>query len=73
MRKSTRIFILTAVLEALLLAGAVYMITQTTSGAWRATNPAEALNRIYTVMGAAMGGVGAALLFLGTVLRVKGQ
>ncbi|CAM5525383.1 hypothetical protein MAUB1S_08762 [Mycolicibacterium aubagnense] len=73
MRKSTRILILTVVIELLLLTGAVYMITQTASGAWKTFNQAEALDRIYTTMGAAMGGVGAAFLFLAVVLRIKGQ
>ncbi|HEY4191606.1 MAG TPA: hypothetical protein VGM46_03075 [Mesorhizobium sp.] len=73
MRKSTRIFILTAVIEALLIVGAVYMITQVTSGAWKTFDQADALDRIYTVMGAAIGGIGGAFLFLALVLRLKGQ
>lgn len=73
MRQSTRIFILTAIIEALLVAGTIYMVLQVTSGNWNTFDEAEALTRILTVMGAAIGGVGCALLFLGVVLRWKGQ
>jgi hypothetical protein len=73
MRKSTRIFILTAVIELLLIAGAAYMVMQVSSGAWRTFDQADALNRILTVMGAAIGGVGGCFLFLAGYLRWKGQ
>ncbi len=72
-RKSTRIFVLTAVIEVLLLAGAAYMLMQVTSGAWRTFDQADAVNRILTVMGAAVGGVGGVMLFLGFFLRSKGE
>lgn len=73
MRKSTRLFLVLLLVEVLLVAGAAYMINQVTSGAWRTFDQADALQRIYTVMGAAIGGIGGCFLFLAAFLRFKGQ
>jgi len=73
MRKSTRIFILLGIVEALFLAGAVFMVVQVTSGAWNAPDPSEALSRILTVAGGAMGLFGGVFLVLGLSLRRKGE
>ncbi|MEO9338444.1 hypothetical protein ABFT80_13460 [Mesorhizobium sp. SB112] len=73
MKKSTRIFILLAGIEVLIVAGAAYMLMQVTSGAWRTFDQAEAVRRIMTVMGVAFGGIGAVLLTLAIMLRIKGQ
>lgn len=73
MRKSTRIFILLAVFEVLLIAGTVFMVHQVTSGAWRTADTAFAIQRILTIMGSAIGGVGGVFLFLGCLLRWRGE
>lgn len=73
MKYSTRILVLFVIVELLLLAGAIYMTMQITSGAWRAPDQAEALRRVYTVIGGAMGGLGGAFLFLVIALRLKGK
>jgi hypothetical protein len=73
LKKSTRIFILLAVIEVLIVAGATYMLMQVTSGAWRTFDQAEAVRRIMTVMGGAFGGIGLLLLTLAIVLRIRGQ
>lgn len=73
MRKSSRIFILLVVFEVLLIAGTVFMIHQVTSGAWRTADAGFAIQRILTIMGSAIGGVGGVFLFLGIYLRLRGE
>jgi uncharacterized membrane-anchored protein YitT (DUF2179 family) len=65
MRKSSRIFLLTAIIVVLLAIGGAYLL-------W-ALNEAEAKRRVLTVFGGAIGGVGGSLLFLAVFLRFKDQ
>lgn len=73
MRKSSRIFILLAVLQTLIVLGTLYMVTQVTSGAWHAPDPGEALRRILTVAGIAIPVFGFPFLILGISLRHTGE
>lgn len=62
MRKSTRILIGLAVIEAMLAGGAGYMMAQTRSGAWKTDNQGEAIRVITEIMGGAMGVAAGVLL-----------
>ena len=73
MRKSTRIFILLGIVEVLLVAGAAWMTSQVTSGAWNAPDPSEAISRIFTITGAAIPIVAVLFGLIGFGLRKNGQ
>lgn len=73
MRKSTRVFILLGVFEVLLAAGTAFMFYQVTTGAWRTFDQAEAIQRIFTIMGGAMGAIAGVFLLLGLLIRMKGD
>lgn len=73
MKKSTRIFILLGVIEAIIVAGAIFMVLQVTSGAWNTPDPSETLSRILTVAGAAIAIFGFPFLVLAISLLRKGE
>jgi hypothetical protein len=73
MRKSTRIFILLGIIEALIIAGAIFMVFQVTSGAWNAPDPSEAISRILAVAGGAIPLVGLPFVILAISLLRKGE
>ena len=62
MKKSNRALLGLVLINAALFAGAWWLIAQTRSGALQAPDPAEAIARITTVAGGAMGIVTAILL-----------
>jgi hypothetical protein len=73
MRASTRMFVLLAVIEVLLILGGIYMVSQVASGAWNAPDPQEAVSRITTVIGAAIPLVAIPFLLLAIGLRRQGK
>jgi hypothetical protein len=74
MKRSTRILILAAVAEAGLFALMVYLIAQTKSGAMATAMPVpEAISRIATGLGAAMGVFLAVCILTFLALRKKGD
>ena len=73
MKKSTRIFILLGFIEAVLIAGALFLVLRVTSGAANTPDPTEALSRILTVAGAAIPLVGLPFLILAISLLRKGE
>ena len=62
MKKSTRALAGMVVLDALLVAGAAWMVWQTRSGTWNAPNPAATITEITRTAGGAIGIVTALLL-----------
>lgn len=55
MKKSTRALVGLVILEAVILAGAWWMVQQTRSGAWQTSDPAGAIALITQTAGGAMG------------------
>ena len=62
MKKSTRALIGLVILELFLLGGTAWIVMQTKTGAWHASNPDEAVSLITSTGGAAMGIVGVILM-----------
>lgn len=62
MKKSVRALVGLVIIELFLLGGTAWMVAQTTSGAWHASNQAEAISTITSTGGGAMGIVGVILL-----------
>lgn len=62
MKKSTRALVGLVFLELFLLGGTAWMVMQTKSGVWHASDPAEAISLITSTGGAAMGLIGVVLL-----------
>jgi hypothetical protein len=73
MKKSTRALTGMIVLDLVLLAGAAWMVWQVRSGAWNAPDPAEAVSRITTTAGGAIGLITGVLLVAFVVHRRKGN
>ena len=62
MKNSTRAIVGLVMIELLLLGGTTWMLVQTRSGAWHASNPEETGSLIASTGGVAMGLVGVILL-----------
>ena len=73
MKKSTRALAGLVLLEGLLLGGTAWMVAQTKSGAWHASDPALAISTITQTGGGAMGIVAAILLVAYFVHRRNGN
>ena len=73
MKKSTRALVGLVVIELLLMGGSAWMVAQTKSGAWHASDPALAISTITQVGGGAIGIVAAILLVAFFVHRKNGN
>jgi hypothetical protein len=73
MKKSTRALSGMFLLDALILAGAAWMVRQVKSGAWAASDPAAAITEITRTAGGAIGIVTALLLVAFLVHRRRGN
>ena len=73
MKKSTRALTEMAVLDALLVAGAAWMVWQVQTGAWNTPNPAATIAEITRTAGGAIGIVTALLLVAFVVHRWRGD
>ena len=72
MKKSTRALVGLVTLDGLLAAGAAWMVVQVKNGTWNAPDPAEAITRITSTIGSAIGIVTAVLLVAFVVHRRQG-
>lgn len=63
MKKSMRALFGLVLLDAIIVAGAWWMVERTVSGAWNSNNPAESVNMITTTAGM-MAGVASVVLLL---------
>ena len=73
MKKSTRALTGMVVLDALLVAGAAWMVMQVKSGTWNTTDPAATITEITRTAGGAIGIVTALLLVAFLVRRRRGD
>lgn len=73
MKKSTRALVGLVGMDLVLAAGAAWMVWQVRTGAWNASDPAEAIGRITSTAGAAIGVVTAVLLLAFVVHRRRGN
>lgn len=73
MKKSTRALVGLIVIDALLLGGAAWMVLQVKTGAWNAPDAGEAIQRITTIGGGAVGLVTVILALAFVVHRRKGN
>jgi len=73
MKKSTRALVGLVGLDAILAAGAAWMVWQVRTGAWNAPDPAEAISRITETAGGAIGIVTAVLLVAFFVHKRRGN
>ena len=73
MKKSTRARTGMVVLDALLIAGAAYMVMQVKSGTWNTPDPAATITEITRTAGGAIGIVTALLLVAFLVHRRRGN
>jgi uncharacterized protein (TIGR03382 family) len=73
MRKSTRALVGLVAMDLILAAGAAWMVSQVKTGAWDATDPSEAITRITSTAGGAIGVVTAVLLLAFVVHRRRGN
>lgn len=74
MKKSTRALVGLLIIEALLFAGAVWMVVQVQTGAWQATvSKAEAISTITSGVGGIMGVVAVVLLLAFAFHRRNGN
>ena len=73
MKKSTRALVGLVALDGVLAAGAWWMVRQVQSGAWNASDPAEAITAITQTAGGAIGIVTAVLLVAFFVHRRRGS
>ena len=73
MKKSTRALAGMAVLDALLVAGAAWMVWQTKTGAWNTPDPAATITEITRTAGGAIGIVTGMLLVAFLVQRRRGD
>jgi|SoiMethySBSTD1v2_1073268.scaffolds.fasta_scaffold1652195_2 hypothetical protein len=73
MKKSTRALAGLVVIDLALAAGAAWMVWQVRTGAWNAPDPGEAISRITSTAGGAIGIVTAVLLVAFAVHRRKGN
>jgi len=62
MKKSMRALLGLVLLDAIVVAGAWWMIDRTTSGAWNSNNPAESINMITTTAGMMIGVISVVLV-----------
>ena len=72
MKKSTRALAGMVALDALLVAGAAWMVWQTKTGAWNTPDPAATITEITRTAGGAIGIVTALLLVAFMVHRRRG-
>jgi hypothetical protein len=73
MKKSTRALTGMFLLDALILAGAAWMVRQVKSGAWNAPDPAAAITEITRAAGGVIGIVTGVLLVAFVVQRRRGN
>ena len=73
MKKSTRALAGMAVLDALLVAGAAWMVRQVQAGTWNTPDPAATITEITRTAGGAIGIVTALLLVAFVVQRGRGD
>ena len=73
MKKPTRALTGMVVLDALLVAGAAWMVTQVKSGTWNTSDPAATITEITRTAGGAIGIVTALLLVAFVVHRRRGD
>ena len=73
MKKATRALTGMVVLDALLVAGAAWMIQQTKSGLWNTPDPTATISEITRTAGGAIGIVTALLLVAFVVHRRRGD
>jgi len=73
MKKSARALVGLVVLDAILAAGALWMVAQVKSGSWNAPDPGAAISQIMSTAGGAMGIVTVVLLFAFVVHRRRGN
>ena len=73
MKKSTRALTGMVVLDALLIAGAAWMVMQVKSGTWNTPDPAATITEITRTAGGAIGIVTALLLVAFVVHRRRGD
>jgi hypothetical protein len=73
MKKSTRALAGMVVLDALLVAGAAWMVMQVKSGAWNTPDPTATITEITRTVGGAIGIVTALLLLAFLVHRRRGD
>ena len=73
MKKSTRALVGLAVLDAILSAGALWMVAQVKNGSWNAPDPGKAISQIMSTAGGAIGIVTAVLLVAFVVHRRRGN
>lgn len=73
MKKSTRALVGLVAMDLVLAAGAAWMVWQVRTGAWNAPDPAEAITRITSTAGGAIGVVTAVLLLAFVVHRRRGN
>lgn len=62
MKKSMRALLGLVLLDAIVVAGAWWMIDRTKSGAWNSNNPAESINMITTTAGMMVGVISVVLV-----------
>ena len=73
MKKSTRALTGMIVLDLVLLASAAWMVWQVRTGAWNTPDPGEAISRITTTAGGAIGLITGVLLVAFVSHRLKGN
>jgi uncharacterized protein (TIGR03382 family) len=73
MKKSARALIGLVIIDALIVAGAAWMVWQVKIDAWHAPDPAAAISTIASTAGGAIGIVTALLLLAGLVHRRRGN
>ena len=73
MKKSTRALVGLVVLDAVIIAGAWWMIVQTRTGVWSAPDPAEAISTISSTAGMIVGIISAVLLLAFVIHRRGGD
>lgn len=73
MKKSTRALVGLVILEAVILAGAWWMVQQTRSGAWQTSDPAGAITAITQTAGGAMGLIAVILLIAFVTHKRRGN
>ena len=73
MKKSTRALVGLVALDAIIAAGALWMVAQVKRGTWNAPDPAAAIGQIMSTAGGAIGIVTAVLLVALVVHRRRGN
>lgn len=73
MKKSTRALVGLVVLDAIIIAGAWWMIDRTRSGAWNSNDPAGSISMVTTTAGMMVGVISAVLLLAFVMHRRAGN